>query len=183
METPLGDSFTSQHGLYHHVMLLVHPSVSPLTPRTKEEEGDSTLPDFLADPDTVVEQPSVSRMIAEQLARGRQEEEEDEEWKIKKSAVKDAKVDERIQSDLERKRNKSFHIRGENIELDDCEENNEEPHDEGDSEVEEEVKEDDPDVTFFKNIKGGELDTTTVITTMLSELASESNSRETSVGR
>ena len=163
-----------------------YPDTNP-TLRIKEEEVVS-----LAVPDTVVEQPSVSKMIAEQLGRGRQEEEEVEdkeeqkEKEVKKEdkdviSRKDTEEDEQIRSDLDSDKNQSFHISGENINLDDLDENIEKPHDEAVSESEEVVNEDDPDVVFSKKLRGGELDTTTVITTMLSELASDS--RETSVGR
>ena len=147
----------------------------------------------LTDPDTVVEQPSVSRMIAEQLARGPQEEKVGVDEESKKVAEKededvfnesDTEEDEQTQSNLDSARNQSFHISGENIDLDDIDGTIEEPHDESVSESEEEkVKEESADVTFAKKLRGGELDTTTVITSMLSELASESDSRETSVGR
>ena len=125
----------------------------------------------------------MSRMIAEQLVRQTQDEEEEVNVVEEDgSAPRDTEEDDQTQSDLDSDRNQSFHISGENIDLDDLDENIAEPHDDSNNKSEEEVKEDDADVTFSKKKRSGELDTTTAITTMLSELASESDSRET-VGR
>ena len=154
---------------------LSSPPPAPLTSfcsRAKEEDSGAAPPPSLpCPPSPVVAQPeSVSQQIAEQLAKA--------------AHVETEASDHEEEQETEPAADRSFHISGDNIDLDDLDEHIEEPLDdsvnvpeEEDEAAEEEEKEGERD-----DLKKTKLDTTTVITNMLSELASECDSREAILG-
>ena len=159
--------------------LLSIPPPTPLTSlcsRAKEEDtGAGPLPSLPCPPSPVVAQPeSVSQQIAEQLAKAAHVETE--------AAHVETEAGD-LEEEQEPAVDRSFHISGDNIDLDDLDEHIDEPLEdsvivpEEEDEAAEEEKEEERD-----DLKKTKEDTTTVITNMLSELANECDSREAILG-
>ena len=150
------------------------PPPAPLTSfcsRAKEEDSGAAPPPSLpCPPSPVVAQPeSVSQQIAEQLAKA--------------AHVETEASDHEEEQETEPAADRSFHISGDNINLDDLDEHIEEPLDDSVNVPEEEEEDEAAEVEKEEeeerdDLKKTKLDTTTVITNMLSELASECDSRE-----
>ena len=160
----------------------------PLCSRAKgEDEVDKVvLPD-----QPVVAQPSVSWEIAQKLKSDAQEKEvEQEEQTEKKEQDEKEEIDtveevtaeadvvdsDQEEIDLDNDKNETFHTSGEDIDLDDIVKNDNEPENEN---PDEKTEEGDDDTVVMK----GKVDTAGAITSLLSELASECESREVVIGR
>merc|ERR1712008_47347 len=132
--------------------------------------------------------PSVSWEIAQKLRVDAQEKEEEQAGKKEQveekeetntveevTAEADVVDSDQEEIDLDNDKNETFHTSGEDIDLDDLVKNDNEPENENPDEKTEE----DDDTELMK----GKVDTAGAITSLLSELASECESREVVIGR